>query len=56
MDGSRKEWELPVSPTSLPNGPANAKCLVSLCCNPSIRTERVADAMGLCRDRTAGEG
>ena len=32
MDGSRTAWELPVSPTCLPNGPASAKCLASLCC------------------------
>jgi hypothetical protein len=33
MDGSRTVWELPVSPTCLPNGPASARCLASLCCN-----------------------
>ena len=33
MDGFRMAWELPGSPTCLPNGPASARCLASLCCN-----------------------
>jgi hypothetical protein len=33
MDGSRTAWGLLVSSTCLPNGPASAKCLASLCCN-----------------------
>lgn len=33
MDGFRMAWELPDSPTCLPNGPASARCLASLCCN-----------------------
>ena len=36
----------------LPNGPARARCLNSLCCNPAIRIERVRDTMGLRRDQT----
>jgi hypothetical protein len=44
MDGSRTAWELSVSPTCPPNGPASTRCLDSLSCSLSIQTERVADA------------
>ena len=36
MDGFRTASELPVSPTCLPNGAASARCLASLCCDPSF--------------------